>query len=109
MTLIRGRKCCYINISTARRASAYMPARTLHPAETNYLKAEIEAGIPRRAKVALQQLNRLYRSGARIAPAAVRGMENALLGAMSSGTSDEKVRRWSLSALGLLGSPDACL
>ncbi|WP_139812052.1 hypothetical protein [Ensifer aridi] len=76
--------------------------------EANFLKSEIECGIPARAKRALQTVCHFYRNGGTILPAELNAFENSILGALNSGASDEKVRRWSLSALSNLGRLKTC-
>lgn len=77
-------------------------------AEANFLKGEIESGNNARAKRALQIVCRLYRSNKGFLPGDNIKIENAVIGALASGRSDEKVRRWSLSALSQFGSSKAC-
>ncbi|MGR9169638.1 hypothetical protein [Rhizobium sp. KDH_Rht_773_N] len=76
--------------------------------EANFLKTEIECGIPSRAKRALQMVCKIYRNGGTILPSELNAFENSILGALNSGASDEKVRRWSLSALSNLGRLKTC-
>ncbi|OWK25924.1 hypothetical protein AJ87_49210 [Rhizobium yanglingense] len=76
--------------------------------EATFLKGEIECGIPTRSKRALQTVCHFYRNGGSIIPAELNAFENAILGALNSGASDEKVRRWSLSALSNLGRKATC-
>jgi|GEM_PF-5286003 len=76
--------------------------------EAMFLKAEVESGDNARAKRALQIICQLHRGGKRLQPADIRRVENSILGALSSGRSDEKVRRWCLSALSQFGSKQAC-
>ena len=75
------------------------------PLEAAFLKAAIESGSNGRAKRALQTLWKHYWGGARLLPKDQNGLENTILGALSRSNSDEKVRRWSLSALAQLGRP----
>lgn len=76
--------------------------------EANFLKAEIESTNVARAKRALQVLCRLYRQNVRLSPKDIDGVEHAIIGALCSGRSDEKVRRWSLSAISQLGRAQFC-
>lgn len=76
--------------------------------EANFLKGEIESGVNARAKRALQILCRLFRLRYGFLPGDKVKIENAIIGALSSGRSDEKVRRWSLSALSHFGTERAC-
>ena len=83
--------------------------RHFHPLEVNFLKSEIESGVPQRAKRALQSICSSYRAGVTINPSQIAGIENAIIGALHSGTSDEKVRRWALNAIAVLGRSQSCL
>lgn len=80
----------------------------IQPAQAAFLKFEIECGQPTRVKIALQLLCKTYRQGGRLSPRDIYGVENAVLGALWSGRSDEKVRRWSLSALSQFGRAQSC-
>lgn len=71
--------------------------------EVAFLQNEIGCGNPVRAKRALQAVCKLYRGGGRITGREVFGFETTILGALASDLSDEKVRRWALSALSNLG------
>lgn len=82
---------------------------SLHPLEVLYLKGEIESHSNDRAKRALQHLCKLSRSGMNIPPSEINGLESSLLGALVRGTANEKVRRWSLSAISCVGRPATCL
>lgn len=73
--------------------------------EAAFLKAAIESDDNARAKRALQTLCKLYRDGSRLLPEDLHGIENTILGALARSNADEKVRRWSLSALAQLGRP----
>lgn len=68
-----------------------------------FLKAAIESGSNGRAKRALQTLCKHYWAGEMLFPEDRNGLENTILGALNRSNSDEKVRRWSLSALAQLG------
>lgn len=76
---------------------------TFHSLEITYLAAEIGSGHNNRAKRALQHLCRAARSGVRVHPGDIAALENQIFAAFVRGSSDEKVRRWSLSALSLIG------
>ena len=82
---------------------------SLHPLEVGYLRGEIESQNNDRTKRALQHLCKLIRSGCRVGPAEVNALESAILGALVRGSSDEKVRRWSLSGISLFGRERSCL
>lgn len=71
--------------------------------EVAFLQSEIGCGNPVRAKRALQTVCKLYRAGGRITGKDVIGFETTILGALTSDLSDEKVRRWALSAISNLG------
>lgn len=71
--------------------------------EIAFLQNEIGCGNPVRAKRALQAVCKLYRNGGRIAGREVVGFETTVLGALTSDLSDEKARRWALSAISNLG------
>lgn len=80
----------------------------IRPLEAAFLKAEIESGKNDRVKRALQTLCKLYWGNQSLLPTDRVAIENTILGTLNRGTSDEKVRRWSLSALAQLGQPNAC-
>jgi hypothetical protein len=77
--------------------------RAVSPLLATYLKAEIESGGQVRAKQALQHICKLYRTGAVIPENNRIGLEIAILGVLSSSSSDEKVRRWALATLAYVG------
>ncbi len=80
--------------------------RTLHPAQANYLRSEIEGGTLSRKKLALQQICKLFRNGFIISNSDRTTIEIAILGVLSSASSDEKVRRWGVAALAHVGRRD---
>lgn len=63
---------------------------------------------PRRQKVALQELSRLYRTGNRLAPETARRIEQQVVG-LTSMSRDQKVVRWCLNALARFGTRDSAL
>lgn len=71
--------------------------------EVAFLQNEIGCGNPVRAKRALQAVCKLYRNGGRITGREIVSFETTILGALTSDLSDEKVRRWALSAISNLG------
>ncbi|SFQ14736.1 hypothetical protein SAMN05421853_102127 [Roseivivax halotolerans] len=74
--------------------------------EAELLKVSIESGDNPRVKRALQTLCKLYWDGSRLMPQGRQSLEPTILGALVRSDSDEKVRRWSLSALAQLGRPE---
>lgn len=82
---------------------------TFHSLEVAFLAAEIGSGHNNRVKRALQYLCRAARSGVRVHPGDITALENQVLAAFVRGSSDEKVRRWSLSALSLIGRRSSSL
>lgn len=85
-----------------------MIGRQLHDAQTEYIRLQIDSGVPEKAKRALQQLCKWYRRGAKIAPRQRFALENSVVGLVCS-SPNEKVRRWALNALALIGTPDTSL
>lgn len=61
---------------------------------------------PRRQKVALQELCRLYRIGYRLAPETVARIEQQVVG-LTAMSRDQKVVRWCLNTLARLGTKDS--
>lgn len=77
--------------------------RMLNSLQAAFLKSEIESGSLIRIKRALQLLCKVFRNGAALQQEDRISTENAILGVLSSAASDEKVRRWALSALTYVG------
>lgn len=77
--------------------------RTLKSFEANYLKSEIESGSIVKSKRALQLLCKMFRNGVVLQQEDRLRIEIAILGVLSSAASDEKIRRWALSALAYVG------
>ncbi|MBZ9682725.1 MULTISPECIES: hypothetical protein [unclassified Mesorhizobium] len=50
-----------------------------------------------------------YRRGRTLPLKDLPSVENVLLGALNSGSSDEKVRRWAINAIALFGRKESCL
>lgn len=74
---------------------------------TAYLTSELASnGDPRRQKVALQDLSRLYRTDHRLAPEARVRIEQQIVGLINM-SRDGKVVRWGLNAIARLGSKDS--
>jgi hypothetical protein len=63
---------------------------------------------PRRQKVALQDLSRLYRTGHRLAPETAARIEQQIVG-LTSMSRDQKVVRWCLNTLARLGTKDSAV
>lgn len=63
---------------------------------------------PRRQKVALQDLSRLYRTGHQLAPETRARIEQQIVG-LTSMSRDEKVVRWCLNTLARLGTKDSAV
>lgn len=80
--------------------------RMLPSFQAAYLKSEIESGSILKCKQALQQLCKMFRTGVALLQEDRISMENAILGVLSSAASDEKIRRWALSALTYVGRKD---
>jgi hypothetical protein len=70
----------------------------LEKLNVDYLKPQIETGHANRTKKALQQICKLYRSGFRVRPDQLSGMEQSIVGLIYTQRNDEKVRRWALNA-----------
>ncbi|KAA0969381.1 hypothetical protein FPY71_12565 [Aureimonas fodinaquatilis] len=77
--------------------------RMLNSFQAGYLKSELESGSAIRSKQALQQLCKMFRMGVALQQDDRISMEIAILGVLSSAASDEKIRRWALSALTYVG------
>jgi hypothetical protein len=71
--------------------------------KTAFLKFELENGTPRRKKVALQDISRLYRMGFQLNAEGRNAFSKLINGTMLS-QGDEKVVRWCLNALARLGN-----
>jgi hypothetical protein len=74
-----------------------------------YIKSQIESGHPTRAKAALQHLCKLYRTGYRIPPDQLDGVEIAVVGVLCTRGSEEKVRCWALNSIARFGRAQFCL
>ncbi|MGB3723695.1 MAG: CHAT domain-containing protein [Pacificimonas sp.] len=72
-----------------------------------YLTSELaNSDDPRRQKVALQDISRLYRNAYRFSPEAGARVEQQVVG-LTNMSRDEKVVRWGLNAIARLGSKDS--
>ena len=72
-----------------------------------YLTSELaNSDDPRRQKVALQDISRLYRNAYRFSPEAGARVEQQVVG-LTISSRDEKVVRWGLNAIARLGSKDS--
>lgn len=81
----------------------------LHDLNVDYIKSQIESGIPERIKKALQDLCKLYRDGYRIRPPKIVAIEQSIVGALYTQGKDAKVRRWGLNALAHFGKEARCM
>jgi hypothetical protein len=81
--------------------------RFIDRAVSSYLKGQLESGGATQTKKALQEICKLYRTGYRLIPDQLIGIENGIIG-LTFSSDDAKVRRWSLNALAQLGREDAC-
>jgi hypothetical protein len=86
-----------------------MVGRQFQRVEISYLTGEVSSGDNTRAKIALQHLDQDVRRGRVVPLGETPGLETAILGTLNSGGSDEKVRRWSLNVLALIGRKPTCL
>jgi len=77
--------------------------------KADYLKSQIESGDPSRAKKALQEICKLYRSGFFVRHEQLFGLEQSIIGLLYTQRKDEKVRRWALNALARLGRENTCI
>jgi hypothetical protein len=75
----------------------------------NYIRAQLDTEDCARTKWALQYLCKLYRTGHRISPDELLGIEQTIVGILYSRRQDEKVRRWALNALAQFGRRDISL
>lgn len=80
-----------------------MSKRAIDPILSRYLQAEISCNDPRRQKVALQEVSRLYRSGFIFNEIDRKAVEEKLNSQLLKIGIDRKVLRWSLNSLALLG------
>src|SRR5258708_5554203 len=107
-----GRKSC--SLHTTGRTLGWVTdlsriLRFLDRPNVDYLKSQIETGNADRTKKALQQLCKLYRDGYRISSSQLVGIEQSIVGLLSTQTKDEKVRRWALNALARLGREETAM
>jgi len=70
----------------------------------DYIRTQLDTGHSAQTKRALQYLCKLYRSGHRIRPEELCGVEQSIVGILYT-SQDEKVRRWALNALARFGRP----
>jgi len=70
----------------------------------DYIRTQLDTGDSAQTKRALQYLCKLYRSGHRIRPEELCGVEQSIVGILFT-SQDEKVRRWALNALARFGRP----
>jgi hypothetical protein len=81
----------------------------LHDLNVDYIKSQIESGIPDHVKKALQDLCKLYRDGYRIRPSKIVAIEQSIVGALYTQGKEAKVRRWGLNALAQIGKEARCV
>lgn len=67
---------------------------------------ELQSGNNSRAKRILQEIERNLRLGWHFPPQDLRRVQQVFIGVLSDGSSDEKVRRWTLSALAKFAQKD---
>lgn len=80
-----------------------MVKRTISDQQTAFLKFELESSDPRRQKVALQDICRLYRAGYLFGPEARITFEMEIAGLVVN-SQDHKVVRWCLNSIAQFGS-----
>ena len=78
-------------------------APVITPQQTAFIRFELDHGDARRKKKALQDVSRLYRTGARFNAESLEAVENTIDGLVLQSNQDRKVVRWGLNALGQLG------
>ncbi|KAA5603790.1 CHAT domain-containing protein [Roseospira marina] len=76
--------------------------------KANFIRYEIENGDDRRKKVALQEVARIYRSGARFPPDIRNSLELTINGLLSA-QQDDKVTRWCLNCVAQMGTRDGSM
>ena len=81
--------------------------RFIERAVSSYLKGQLESGSAAQTKKALQEICKLYRTGYRVLPDQLIGIENGIIG-LTFSSDDPKVQRWSLNALAQLGREETC-
>lgn len=82
-----------------------MAKKNITEQQTAFLKFELESNDPRRQKVALQNMCRLYRSGAQFSPETRISFELKIAG-LTVNSRDEKVIRWCLNSIAQFGRQD---
>lgn len=80
----------------------------LLPQVAEYLRNQMETGSNTQRKDALQKLHQLLNQGQSLALPDRSSIENTLLGLLNNTSVDEKVRRWTLANLALVGRPENC-
>lgn len=83
-----------------------MPTNDLH---AQFLKLELDSGDPRRMKIALQEICKIYRSGGRLKDQIKYNIEITIGGLLNQTSLDLKVARWCLNAIGQFGRKDFSL
>lgn len=83
-----------------------MATKRITDQQAAFLASELASrDDPRRQKVALQELSRLYRTNHRLAPETAPRIEQQIVG-LTNMSRDEKVVRWGLNTLARLGTKD---
>lgn len=83
-----------------------MAKKTVADQQTAFLKYELESNDPRRQKVALQEVCRLYRSGNQFSPQTRISFEMEIAG-LTVNSDDDKVVRWCLNSIARLGTQNS--
>lgn len=85
------------------------PYQPLDKLAVEYIKSQLESGQAVRTKRALQELCKLYRRGLRIRPEQLTGIEQTVVGLLSTQSENEKIRRWALNTIARVGREQFCL
>jgi hypothetical protein len=88
---------------------ANKPIIPINRSSVNYIRAQLDTEDCGRTKRALQDLCKLYRTGHRISPDELLGIEQTIVDILYFRRRDEKVRRWALNALAQFGRRDISL
>lgn len=79
-----------------------------HPQVAEYLRNQMQTGSNTQRKDALQRLHQSLRRGFTLTQEDRGSIEITLLGLLNNRSVDEKVRRWALANLTLIGRPENC-
>jgi hypothetical protein len=82
--------------------------RRLHSQVAAYLRSQMGTGSNTKTKNALQKLYQYVQHGYVLIQSDRLQIENTLLGLLNDVSVDEKVRRWTLATLALVGRKDQC-